>query len=164
LQPTPKTADDDQQQPPEKPRNWKMIGAVVIIVIIALGAGGYLLAGGGSSMPVNKNVTIDPTSHCNPLTTGFVCTVFLHPTSGSTLTASEIKSVYINGTVSQETAAGSGNTITITATVQIAAPGCVTGCASNAATNSIPHVGVVQVDFTDGTQVSAEMGAGEVIA
>jgi len=163
LQPTPKTAADDDQQEHEKPRNMKMIGAVVIIVIVALGVGGYFLVGGGSSMPVNKNVTVDTTSHCNSLTTGFVCIVILHPSSGTTLTVSQIKSVLINGTVSQETAAGSNGSVTVTATVPIAAPGCVTGCASNAATNSIPHVGVVQVDFTDGTQVSAEMGAGEVI-
>jgi hypothetical protein len=138
-----------------------VVGAVVIIVIIGLGVA--LNLSSSSSLPQSKTVHVDASSTCKSLTSSFSCTVILDPDQGATVTAADVKSVAINGTVSTPTMKASGSSVTVVASVPISTPGCVSGCPPSAAANSVPHVGEVVIDLTDGTEVSVQLGAGGII-
>lgn len=153
-------AEHEENKKPQ--RNWRVIGAIVVVVIIAIGGGALALSASHSSLPQSTNVYPSVTSTCKSFTTAFTCTVTLEAHSGS-VTPSDIKAVYVNGTQETPTMTSSGSSTTVVVNVPIATPACVSGCPPSAAINSIPHVGEVVIDLTDGTEVSVQLGSGGII-
>jgi hypothetical protein len=135
-------------------------GGVVIVVVIVLGAAFFLFSG-SSNLPTSTNVSIDPVKSSCKNTTTFTCTIVLDAKQGS-VSASDVKSVSINGTSTQPTMTATGSSVTIVASFPTAT-GCVFGCPPSAATNTIPHVGAVVVDLSDGTSVSANVGFSGIV-
>jgi hypothetical protein len=138
-----------------------IVGVVVLIVIIGLAA--VFLTSSSGSLPTSKTVFVDgPISSCKESTVAYNCTIVLEAKTG-TITVSDIKSVSVNGTSIQPTITASGSTVTIVAPLPSATPPCVSGCPPNDAANSIPKAGAVVVVLTDGTQVTALLGAGGIL-
>jgi hypothetical protein len=135
------------------------VGVVVIIAVVALAA--VTLLSSSSNLPASTNVTIDSVkSNCKNTTT-FTCTIILNAKQGS-VSISDVKSVTINGTNTQPSVTATGSSVTIVASLPTAT-GCVFGCPPSAASNTIPHVGSVVVNLSDGTTASANVGFSGIV-
>ncbi len=137
-----------------------IVGAVVLVVVVVLGAAFFLFSS-NSNLPTSTNVSIDPVKSSCKNTNQFTCTIVLNAKQGS-VSISDVKSVSINGTSTQPTVTATGNSVTIVASFPTTT-GCVFGCPPSAASNTIPHVGSVVVNLSDGTSVSADVGFSGIV-
>ncbi len=110
--------------------------------------------------PASTNVFVDPhQSSCKGGGT-FSCTIVLDANQGL-VSVSEVRSVTINGTVTQPVVTASGGAVTIAVTL----PGItmVRGLGDVGSSQRPASVGVVVVDLSDGTTVTAMLGAGGLL-
>lgn len=153
----------DSEKAAEKPRIARRTIAIIAIVVIVAVAELVILSGSSSSLRQSTTVYVDSSSTCKALTTTFSCTVLLDANSGSTVTASMVKSMSINGTSVTPTVGTAGKSVSVAASLPIEGPGCISGCPPQAGINNTPKEGIVVVDLNDGTEVSVTLGAGGII-
>lgn len=150
------------RRPDERPlgprQRWGL--AVGVIAVVVVGAAFLEFYSSGGALPQNSNIYVDPNqSSCKGGST-FSCTVVLDAKQGA-VTVAEIKSVTINGTVTQPSVTASGDSVTIVANLQSIS--MVRGLGDVGPSQRPPTVGTIVVDITDGTEVSVTLGAAGIL-
>jgi len=132
------------------------IAAAVVIVVIAVGIGVSLIP-----EPASATVSFAPLSSSCAGGSNFSCSFVLQAKAGSTITASDIKNIIVNGTEPTYTVKGQGNTVS----VHLSMPSIdmTHGLPDVGASVHPPSVGQVVVYLKDGTTVSDLLGPSGII-
>lgn len=139
-------------------QRWGLVAAVVVVVVLA--AALLELSSSSSAMPQSTNIYVDPNqSSCKGGST-FSCTIVLDAHQGA-VSVSDVKSVTINGTVTQPTVTASGDSVSIVANLQSIS--MVRGLGDVGPSQRPPTVGAIVVELTDGTEVSVTLGAAGIL-
>jgi hypothetical protein len=139
-------------------RRTLLVVGVVVAIALAIAV---ILSSSPTALPASTNIYVAPVGNACKNTTSFSCTIVLNAKQGS-VSVSDVKSVTINGTNSQLSVTATGSSVTIVASFPTTTS-CVYGCPPSAATDTIPHVGSVVIDLSDGTMISVQVGLGGII-